>query len=335
MLLCIGYTTLSAQSKTARVLNYLGDYRYENDRPVGTVKYIFQQAILNRTGNGRLNYGELLVSQRGFTDADNAGNLMAIQVVSGGKTTMIHPEPYSKSSRTRQYKTNTAPEAQFIESGTGRRKKREQPQPQVVPAQIVNESPVIENAPEPIGPPDPRRSTDPVRPRPLFDEPTDPTMTTRVQSGGSGISLPDSATVAHTLDDAKVTVSGWRGQLWQNAQPVWEFVMWIFNSIIIFLICLGGLCRYIAKTAAAESRVNRKGRVVVGGWIAGAHQNASGILLIITWIIAIFFLIDAFMWLVYLNLPLWILLVIWFPMLWFAERLTGWIVPNLRGDELV
>jgi hypothetical protein len=333
MLLCVSLTAVYAQSKSERVLRYLGDIRYEEDKPVGTVKFIFQQAILSRSGTGRLSYGELLASQPGFTDADNAGALMAIQVVHRGKSTTIHPEPRTSSSRTRTYSTKQkGATAQFVQPTSSQRASRGKQEPQMVSAQIVNQSPEIENAPEPIGPPDPRRSVDPVRPRPLFDEPTDPNAPRT--TGTRDISLPDSATVANTLDQAKEKVTGWRGQLWSNAQPIWEFVMWIFNSIIIFLICLGGLCRYIAKTAAAESRVNRKGRIVVGGWIAGAHQNASGILLIITWIIAIFFLIDAFMWLVYLNLPLWILLIIWFPMLWFAERLTGWIVPNLRGDNL-
>ena len=40
-------------------------------------------------------------------------------------------------------------------------------------------------------------------------------------------------------------------------------------------------------------------------------------------------LIDVFMWLVFLNLPIWTLLLIWFPILWLAEKLTSWIVPNI------
>ena len=172
-------------------------------------------------------------------------------------------------------------------------------------------------------------SADPVRPRPLFSE----NQPQNARPGTNGITLPDSSTLAQNLEGAKVTMSSWKTRLWQSAQPIWEFVMWTFNSMIVLLICFAGLCRYVAKTAAAESKISPKGRVITGRWIIGAHQNASGMLLIITWIIAIFFLIDIFMWLIYLDLPIWLLVVIWFPTLWLAEKITGWIVPNLRGDD--
>ena len=141
--------------------------------------------------------------------------------------------------------------------------------------------------------------------------------------------MPDSAEVVRTLEQTKHTISGWQGRMWQTVRPVWEFVMWIFNSVIILLICFGGLCRYVAKTAASESLINSYGRIIVGRWIVSAHQNAAAMLLLITWIIAIVLLIDVFMWLVYLNLPIWTLVVIWFPILWLAEKLTSWIVPNV------
>jgi hypothetical protein len=328
-----GAHALSAQVKTEQIETYLGSYRYAYDKPVGTIKFIFQKAVLTREGSGKRSYKQLLIGQRGFTNADNAGKLLAIQVVSRGQTATIYPEPPGKGGGSKGASAGVASGydgATTTESSTRRSKRGSNPAstaPQVVPAQLVNEAPSAQNATEPIGPPDLRHTMDPVRPKPLFNE---------QQNGGNaqggGISLPDSATVAKNLEDAKQKVSGWRGRLWQTAQPIWEFVMWIFNSVIILLICFGGLCRYVAKTAAAESRVNRKGKVVIGQWVAGAHQNASAMLLIITWVIAIFFLIDAFMWLVYLDLPIWLLVVIWFPLLWFAEKLTSWIVPNLRGD---
>lgn len=181
----------------------------------------------------------------------------------------------------------------------------------------TNPTVVAQNTTTPLG-------YDPVRPRPLFEDTT---------QRNSGFSIPDSATVAKNMEQAKQSVTGWRAKLWQSVQPIWEFIMWLFNSIIVFLICLGGLFRYVAKTSANESSINKKGKTITGGWIRDAHQNSSGCLLIVTWIIAIFLLIDAFMWLVYLDLPIWLLIVIWFPLLWFAEKLTGWIVPNLRGDD--
>jgi hypothetical protein len=332
-ILCAGPIAFG-QTKTERVLAHLGEVRYEQDKPVGTVKFVFQQAILTRVGTGRLSYRQLLTNQRGYSNSDNAGDLLAIQVVRDGKSIVIYPEPKSTRGKTARSAPQPQSYAQLVEPATGRRSKRGNAESaRAVPAQIVNESPSeISNASQPLGPPDPRQNPDPVRPRPLFDEPTDG-QAAQDNSGG-GLSIPDSSTIARNLDQAKEKVTGYRGKIWQNAQPIWEFVMWIFNSIIVFLICLGGLFRYVAKTAAAETKVNRKGRVVIGGWIAGAHHNASGLLLIITWVIAIFFLIDAFMWLIYLNLPLWLLVVIWFPLLWLAERLTGWIVPNLRGDDM-
>jgi hypothetical protein len=323
MLIMSAFTPLYATVKTERVESYLGSYRYEFDKPVGTVKFIFQRAILTREGNGKKSYKLLLIGQRGFTNLDNAGELLAIQVVYKGVSSTIYPEPVGKNKSKVKGKEAIAPIAEEAEPVVKRSKRGRASRS--VPAQLVNEAPEAQLADEPVA----TRSVqpDPVRPRPLFPDQAHPG-----QSGG--ISLPDSATIARNLEGAKSTVTTWRTRMWQSAQPIWEFVMWVFNSVIVLLICFGGLCRYVAKTAAAESRVNRKGRVVVGRWVVGAHQNASAMLLIISWVIAIFFLIDIFMWLVYLDLPIWLLVVIWFPVLWFAEKLTSWIVPNLRGDEV-
>ncbi len=322
MFIMCANSRLYAIPKTERVETYLGSYRYEFDKPVGTVKFIFQRAILTREASGKKSYKLLLIGQRGFSNLDNAGELLAIQVVYKGQSATIYPEPTGKHKSKQKATAAVPPVEQQVEPRSNKR----EPRVRAVPAQIVNESPEPSSAAEPAAS-SRSISTDPVRPRPLFPDQQ------RQNSSANGISLPDSATIAKNLDGAKVTVTTWRTRLWQSAQPVWEFIMWIFNSVIILLICFGGLCRYVAKTAAAESRVNRKGRVVVGRWIVGAHQNASAMLLIISWVIAIFFLIDIFMWLVYLDLPVWLLVVIWFPVLWFAEKLTSWIVPNLRGDE--
>ena len=310
-----GAAPVMAQSKTQQVETYLGTYRYENDKPTGTVKFIFQQAVLTREGTGKKSYKLLLIGQRGFTNTDNAGNLLAIQIANKGKNVTIYPEPGKKNKNRTPVPESTAAAASddvLDEAPVAKKRRRT---PQVIPAaEVVNASPSDQlSATTPA---------DPVRPR-----------ATPGMSGNSSIALPDSVTIAQNLNEAKTKMTGWRERLWQGAQPVWEFVMWIFNSIIVLLICLGGLFRYIAKTAAAESRITPKGKVIVGRWIIGAHQNASALLLILTWFIAIFLLIDAFMWLVYLDLPVWLLVVIWFPILWLAEKITSWIVPNLRGDE--
>ena len=307
-----------AQAKSVRVEAYLGSFRYENDKPNGTVKYIFQRAVFTREGNGRKSYKQLLSAQRGYSNNDNAGDLLAIQVVHKGETVAIYPEPKGKKSSGRaivQEPVASAP-PELVQPRNRRNT------PAAVPAQLVNEAPEAQNAVQ-------AESADPVRPRPLFSE----NQPQNARPGTNGITLPDSSTLAQNLEGAKVTMSSWKTRLWQSAQPIWEFVMWTFNSMIVLLICFAGLCRYVAKTAAAESKISPKGRVITGRWIIGAHQNASGMLLIITWIIAIFFLIDIFMWLIYLDLPIWLLVVIWFPTLWLAEKITGWIVPNLRGDD--
>jgi hypothetical protein len=320
-LLC-GLSDVCAQAKSVRVEEYLGSFRYENDKPKGTVKFIFQRAVLTREGNGRKSYKQLLSGQRGYSNNDNAGDLLAVQVVDKGETLPVHPEPKGKKSSGRPVVQQTTDDTP-TPSAPPELVRPRRGATRVAPAQVPEGQTAAE--PQPTEQPQPQPSTDPVRPRPLGGN--------GARSTTSNINLPDSMALVQSLDGAKQTMTGWKARLWQSAQPIWEFVMWIFNSVIVLLICFAGLCRYVAKTAAAESKISPKGRVITGRWIIGAHQNASGLLLIITWFIAIFFLIDIFMWLIYLNLSIWLLVVIWFPTLWLAEKITGWIVPNLRGDE--
>lgn len=264
-----------AETKSQQVERYLGTFRYENDRPRGTIKFIFQKAVLKRKGTGKKTYQYLLFNEPFFSNEDNAGRLIGIQIVNNGKTSTIRPE---------------SPEA---------------------PASVAEPAaPAVRvNVPN-----------DPIRPQ---------------QGGGFNVgSMLDSSKVAGNLDQAKDRITGWKGAAWQTIRPVWAFVMWIFSSVIAILICFAGLCRYVAKTAATESLINNYGRIIVGRWIVSAHQNAAAMLLVITWIIAIVLLIDVFMWLVYLNLSVWLLVVIWFPILWLAEKLTSWLVPNIPiSDE--
>ncbi len=262
-----------AQTKSQQVERYLGSFRYENDRPRGTIKLIFQKAVLKRKGTGQKTYQYLLFNEPLFSNEDNAGRLIGIQIVNNGKTTTIRPESPDTPTNVPEAKANVQQQAVRVN--------------------------------EPI---------DPVRPR---------------QNGGLNMSMLDSTKVAGNLNDAKSKISGWKGTAWQTIRPVWAFIMWIFSSIIVILICFAGLCRYVAKTAASESLINSYGRIIVGRWIVSAHQNAAAMMLVITWIIAIVLLLDVFMWLVYLNLSVWLLVAIWFPILWLAERLTSWIVPNI------
>jgi len=78
LLICVS-GALSAQ-KSAQVSNYLGQYRYDNVKPAGEVKFIFEKVILKRGGKGDKTYKQLLRDGISYTDADNAGRLVGITV---------------------------------------------------------------------------------------------------------------------------------------------------------------------------------------------------------------------------------------------------------------
>ena len=174
----------------------------------------------------------------------------------------------------------------------------------------------------------PNNTGDPIRPRGTLQAPD--VANTPTTDEPPRYHFPDSSQTAATLEDAKEVITGWKGKFWEQIKPIWSFVMWAFSSIVIMLICFIGLFRYVAKTAANESLVSIYGRVIVGGWIVRAQQNAAATTLGLTWIIAIVVLIDIFLWLVWLDLPIWTLLLVWFPILWIAEKLTDKIVPNIK-----
>jgi hypothetical protein len=297
-LLCLLFLAGMAQpsfaaTKTAQVERYLGSFRFQHDRPKGIVKFVFQKAVLKRNGDGNKTYRQLLVNEPYFSNEDNAGHLLAIQIVLNGQTSTIRPEAPDK------------PQPQ--EKPKPKRKTVPQPAPDST-TETADTEPSVPMHPEP--------SADPVRPR------------GKTRPAVSNI-MPDSVALANSLENTKERISIWQGQMWQTVRPIWAFFMWVFNSVIVLLICLGGLCRYVAKTAASESLINTYGRIIIGRWIVAAHQNAAAMLLVITWIVAIVMLIDVFMTLVYHNLPVWLLLLIWFPILWVAEKITNWIVPNI------
>jgi hypothetical protein len=267
-ILCCFVATAYAQ-KSKRVEDYLGTDRYTMDKPVGVVRFIFSNAVLERTGDGLFTYKQLLPNTRFYTDEDNAGKLINITV---GKDRVFPVRP--------------------------------------------DETPAA--APIPVNTPVP--SADPVRPRPLFAE--------QSEQPSRGFILPDSADLAKSLHDAQTQIETGKKHIVAAGKSVWELVMWFFFQFIGLLIGVVGFCRYIAKTASKESAMNTKGRTIVGGWIMSAQQNAAGLSLVITWFIAAFVLLDIFFMLLALALPVWILLIIWFPVLWVAEKLTDWVVVN-------
>lgn len=150
------------------------------------------------------------------------------------------------------------------------------------------------------------------------------------QGRGFAFEFPDSARTSLNLEQIKNDIRTQRSKAWRSIAPMWDFCMWVFGGLLIFLICAWGIFNYIAASAANESLVTIYGRVIAGRWIIAAQQNAAAFCLMICWVIAAVFLINEFLWLVWLNLPLWALLAIWFPSLWIITKLTDWAVPNLK-----
>lgn len=172
----------------------------------------------------------------------------------------------------------------------------------------------------------PSTTGDPVRPRALpGSEPAQPAYQ---------FSAPDSMEIAERLERAKEEISGWKAEAWRMASPVWDFAMWLFSSLLVLLVSAIIVFRYVAQSAANESLVTIYGRVIVGRWIVAVQQNSAAATLFCTWIIIVVLLINSFLWMVKAGLPLWLLVPVSFVIGWIAERVTDWIVPNIRvvGD---
>jgi hypothetical protein len=164
------------------------------------------------------------------------------------------------------------------------------------------------------------------RVRSLDPDPMRPQALTQEQDGG--FSMPDSMQVAESLHGAERQFDAMKARFWATIQPIWRFVAYVFTSLLWPLVCLIGLCRYITKSAANESLVTRYGRVVFGRLIVRTQENAAAFTLFMSWILFGALLIDLFLWIVLLDMPIWSMIVVWFPALWVAEKLTDWIVPN-------
>jgi len=171
-----------------------------------------------------------------------------------------------------------------------------------------------------VDPVRPRKYTGSVQPMPDSDG-----------FGGAGISLPDSAAMVEHIEGAKHKIGLWKTQAWQTAKPVWGLIMYCFSSVFFLLLAVGGILRYLAKSAADESFAEAYGtQIFVGRWLVAIHQNTAGALLLITWACFVVGLLNFFMWLVWLELPVWAIVVIWGIGLWVSGSLTNRIVPNIK-----
>ena len=164
---------------------------------------------------------------------------------------------------------------------------------------------------------------DPVRPYGTLQAPD--VANTPVTDEPLNIHIPTPDEVQTTLDNASREIDYRKTEAWAAIKPIWKWIMGMFFSIVPLFICLGGLFRYYAGTAANESFYGLSG---IGILIRRVHETASGVTLLICWGIATILLIDEFMLFVYLGIPLWLMLATWFPSLFLAKVLTNWAVPN-------
>lgn len=176
---------------------------------------------------------------------------------------------------------------------------------------------------ETIKPLFPEREQDPVRPRGL---------------PGSSVlqpnwTIPDSMAMAKSIDGVKYWWETNQKPATTAAAQLWDLVMYFFY--LLFPAALGalGICRYVAKTAANESLISIKGKTIAGGWIVSAQQNAAGFTLILAWVVVITFLINVFLFILNLKLPIALAAIVWFTVLWFGDRITDWLVPNLKLNK--
>jgi hypothetical protein len=257
MLLFCSFTMFG--QKSAQVERYLGTIRYEQDKPKGVVKFVFQKAVLNRGGDGKRTYKELLPNGQYYTDEQNSGALLAIQVEYGGKLMAIMPESKPNYSAT-QAATQTA------------------------------------------------------LPVPSDEKPH------RI----------DSLSVAQELDAAKTQVDKWRDDAWQVAKPMWEFVMFVFSRIRMVALLIMGILWFLAKVSSEESAVNMFGTPIIGRWLHSVHQSSAGLLTLLVWIVMIVVIIEAFLRIVYFDMPQWLIVVIFAIFVKFAQKIANWFIPNVR-----
>lgn len=79
-----------AQSKTAQLKAYLGEDRAQYFAPqAGPVKFVFDDATLERRADGSATIIDLLHADPYYTDANNMGRLLAVVVSEGGKLKLV------------------------------------------------------------------------------------------------------------------------------------------------------------------------------------------------------------------------------------------------------
>ncbi len=234
---------LSAQ-KEANARLYLGDSRFENEKPVGIVSFQFAKQSFTRTGDGVKTYDQLLKDVTGYQDA-GAGELQAI-IVNG-----------------KSIPRSTAPATLGMDSA-------------------------------------------------------------------KEWTMPDSAQTAASADHAIKQIDRTIESAKQQIKPWWKVANYLLSAVIVGLLLIAGLLRYVAKTAAGESRTTLYGTAIFGRWLIPIHQFCAFWLLVISWLIVGATLINIFLFYQSSGLPLWLAVILWVITLRFAEKLTNMIVPDIR-----
>jgi hypothetical protein len=140
----------------------------------------------------------------------------------------------------------------------------------------------------------------------------------------------DSMQAVQFAENAKRQITETANGVKRGITPLWKLAMWFFSGFLLpVLIGLAGLLRYMAKTAASDSAVNFHGVPVLGPFLVRVHQWSAGVLMVIAWVVIITLLINVYLWLVYAGCSMWVVLLVWAVILFFAESITSWIVPDM------
>jgi len=140
---------------------------------------------------------------------------------------------------------------------------------------------------------------------------------------------PDSATTVEYLEKAKEESLRWNTAFWKVAKPGWEFAIWFMERILFpFIIIAIALFRYIAKTGAGESAITLRGAPVFGRMMYKAHQFSAGALMAISWLVVGMLIVHSILRMVWAGFDPWFIVGAAIAILFFAETITNWIVPN-------
>ena len=142
-------------------------------------------------------------------------------------------------------------------------------------------------------------------------------------------SMPDSMSTVDYLENAKTESLRWNTAFWKVAKPGWEFAIWFMERILFpFIIIAIALFRYIAKTGAGESAITLRGAPVFGRMMYKAHQFSAGALMAISWLVVGMLIVHSILRMVWAGFDPWFIVGAAVVILFFAETITNFIVPN-------